>query len=364
MKTMKNLSKLLLAACMIISLQVNAQIKVTSSGDVGIGTSSPGDILHISGTGYPRIWIANESYAYTENGFRALVQFRDKNEGSTGYIGYINTNSKNMTIGNNTDGEMIFFNNGAYRMKIHSNGRVKFYENVGINHEPNSNYELWVSGDIYCTGSYLPSDINLKENIETIEKPIDKILSLRGVSYEYVDDILNDSIHNNLPDGKQYGLVAQEVMEIIPEVVKKDENNYLALNYDAIIPFLVEAIKEQQKEIEELKVLVDTSKSDKSAIINSYPSGQSYLSKAKLYQNNPNPFSENTTIKYYLPDETNEASIMIFNMQGTLLKTNNIIDRGNNEIIIYGGDFNPGMYIYSLIANGKEIDTKRMILTD
>jgi len=55
---------------------------------------------------------------------------------------------------------------------------------------------------------------------------------------------------------------------------------------------------------------------------------------------------------------------MIFDMQGSLLKTYTLTNRGSSSIEIYGGELKPGMYMYSLISDGKEIDTKKMILTE
>jgi hypothetical protein len=83
-----------------------------------------------------------------------------------------------------------------------------------------------------------------------------------------------------------------------------------------------------------------------------------------LYQNSPNPFNEKTIITYYLPASIAIANLYIYNMQGIQIKAFSIVDRENGNIIISGNELNPGMYLYSLIADGKEVDTKRMILTE
>lgn len=82
-----------------------------------------------------------------------------------------------------------------------------------------------------------------------------------------------------------------------------------------------------------------------------------------LYQNVPNPFSESTQIKYFIPKGTSNAQMMIFNMNGTTLFTYELISQGENSITIKGGELDSGMYLYSLIIEGREVDTKRMILT-
>ncbi len=81
----------------------------------------------------------------------------------------------------------------------------------------------------------------------------------------------------------------------------------------------------------------------------------------KLFQNTPNPFNTQTEIRYFLPDDVKQASICIFDMQGALLKCYPADNSGS--LVLYASELQPGMYIYSLIANRNEVDTKRMILT-
>jgi len=88
------------------------------------------------------------------------------------------------------------------------------------------------------------SDERLKKNIKTIENPLDKVLNLRGVAFDWRK--------NNRHD---LGLIAQEVVELIPEVVQSErgKEKLLSVDYARIIPFLIEAIKEQQLEIQHLQ---------------------------------------------------------------------------------------------------------------
>ena len=87
-------------------------------------------------------------------------------------------------------------------------------------------------------------------------------------------------------------------------------------------------------------------------------------SEAILYQNNPNPFTEDTEIKYFLPENVKSAMLYIYNMQGNRIKSIPLHNRGEANETIYGSELPAGMYIYALITDGKEIDTKRMFLTD
>lgn len=101
-------------------------------------------------------------------------------------------------------------------------------------------YALEVSGSIKASDSiYQSSDVRTKENIETIDNGLTKILNSRGVSFD--------------KDGKrQVGVIAQEIQNNIPEVVSEDNNSYLSVNYNGIIGVLIEAIKEQEELIQNL----------------------------------------------------------------------------------------------------------------
>ena len=96
------------------------------------------------------------------------------------------------------------------------------------------------SGSITSATYFYSSDAALKEDIQTIENPLEKVQALRGVSYKWKDT-----------GRKDIGLVADEVQEVLPELVV--ENEHKQMDYGHMIGLLVEAIKEQQKEIEELK---------------------------------------------------------------------------------------------------------------
>ena len=83
----------------------------------------------------------------------------------------------------------------------------------------------------------------------------------------------------------------------------------------------------------------------------------------QLFQNTPNPFTQNTTIAMLIPDEVANATLYVYDMQGTQKKSIPVNSRGNTSVTISGGEFIAGMYMYTLIADGKAIDTKQMILT-
>ena len=87
------------------------------------------------------------------------------------------------------------------------------------------------------------------------------------------------------------------------------------------------------------------------------------LGTAKLYQNAPNPWSSETVIRYSLPQTVSSACIYIYDMQGTQLKSIPAQGRGESQVTLTAHDLKAGMYLYALVADGKLIDSKQMILT-
>jgi hypothetical protein len=155
---------------------------------------------------------------------------------------------------------------------------------------------------------------------------------------------------------KHFGLIAQDLQKVYPELVYEEDNGYLSVNYVELIPLLIQSIKELKAEIDELSSASITPRAATAS------DALSDLSRAILYQNAPNPFTDRTEIKFELPNNISSASVFIFNMQGALIKQIPVNSR-QSGITVNGSELTAGMYLYSLIVDGKEVDTKRMILT-
>lgn len=217
---------------------------------------------------------------------------------------------------------------------------------------------------LYAQGYYTTSDSSIKKNVESLGAgALYKVLNLRPVSFDFKDEP-KKSNDNKL---KNIGLIAQEVESIIPEAVSYSEVGKIKMiDYNMLIPVLVKAIQEQQSSIETLQAEIKNLKSGKenSKGVNISTDVEEVMSNiSKLEQNAPNPFSQTTEIKYFLPEAT-QATLLIYNMNGVQIKSIPITQMGKGSITIHGSELRPGMYLYTLIANGKEVDTKRMILTD
>jgi hypothetical protein len=105
---------------------------------------------------------------------------------------------------------------------------------------------LYVGGLVNCTSLTETSSIRYKENVVTLESSLDKVLKLRGVSYNRKET-----------NTKEIGVIAEEVEKILPEVINyNDDGQVDAVSYGRLTAVLIEAIKEQQKQIDELKSLL------------------------------------------------------------------------------------------------------------
>ena len=179
----------------------------------------------------------------------------------------------------------------------------------------------------------------------------------------------------------QTGFVAQEVAEIARSIgydfsgVSIDEMGIYSLRYSEFVVPLVQAVQELNAQVEHLQRQLDDMRNPGIGIpirTNSAPSTDESPAfdafaetnrTAALYQNVPNPFNQSTQIQYYLPETVRNASLIIFDMQGKQLMQIPLMQRGDGMEIIQGSQLSAGIYLYALIADGREVGVKRMILT-
>lgn len=215
-----------------------------------------------------------------------------------------------------------------------------------------STYAADFAGKCRGTSAWIVSDARYKTNIRTIENALDKVMQLRGVSYGFNREKYPDM---NFQEGRTMGFVAQELKEVLPDLVNTDANGFHSVNYDAVIPVLVEAIKEQQDQINELKALLNQSSEwrENQASVTSF--------KYTLGQNSPNPFEGSTQISYQIQENDQNAQLMIFDLSGKQINSYHL-DSSRQSINIDAQQLNAGMYIYALVIDGKEVMSKKMIV--
>lgn len=134
---------------------------------------------------------------------------------------------------------------GTERLRINNVG------NVGIGTSAPS-VRLQVSGDIIANSIAGSSDLRFKTNVRSISSPLEKVKSLRGVYFNWDQKSFPNK---DFSDKTELGFIAQEVEKVLPEVVSRDNSpeEYRSVKYDKVVALLVEAIKEQQKQIDSLK---------------------------------------------------------------------------------------------------------------
>ncbi len=122
-------------------------------------------------------------------------------------------------------------------------------------------HNLYVNGAVIATAdvtAFSTSDRRLKENIKQIEKPLDKIKKINGVTFDWRELTKEEEDQKfQLNRGADIGVIAQEVEEVLPEIVTtREKTGYKAVKYEKLTALLIEAVKEQQTQIDELKALI------------------------------------------------------------------------------------------------------------
>ncbi|MES2514846.1 MAG: tail fiber domain-containing protein [Bacteroidota bacterium] len=264
-----------------------------------------------------------------------------------------------------------------------------------------SDFAAFIDGDIYFAGtSYGPSDASIKTNIDSIPN-IDMIIRNLKPRTFYFDTTSYKA--SNLSGKKQYGFIAQDVELILPELVttthiaaKTDSAGNIitpsyalkSLNYNGLIAVQAAAIKSQQEKIDSLTNALNSKDSIQDARLTALENAitqccsnantrttnnatQTTLNQVDielsdkdaivLNQNVPNPFAEQTTITFNVPASVGKAQLIFFNTNGQVIQTVDIKTRGKGKVNVFASDLSSGLYNYSLVADGKVIDSKKMV---
>lgn len=235
------------------------------------------------------------------------------------------------------------------------------------------------------------SDSRYKENVRDLKEATAKIAALRPVSFDFKAELQGGDTTGL--KGK-VGFLAQEVQEVLPGLVEYlPEVDMYTMNYEGLIPYIVEAFQEERAEVESLRTeneamseaieaMQEEIEALKSALEGMGPAaqggkapeapaynedeGDEVMSQGYLlYQNMPNPFSEETRIRYELPSTAQSAVLQLFDMQGRKVMERSLpqgVESG--EVEISGNTLQPGMYTYALVVSGKVMASKKMVVTE
>ena len=201
---------------------------------------------------------AQQYQVVSGNDYAIVVRSSDESFNTSNYLSTFGNTSNAYTNGNwaRYQGSWVAYTSydAGFRTYVSADQAslvVNAAGNVGMGTTNPGSYKLYVNGTAYSTGGWVQSsDLKFKENIAPIESPLSKILNLRGVSFNWRTEEFRDK---GYPENKHYGVIAEEIELVLPEVVKEGPEKEKGVSYGEIIPVLIEAIKEQQKEIERLK---------------------------------------------------------------------------------------------------------------
>jgi hypothetical protein len=258
-------------------------------------------------------------------------------------------------------------------------GTTPCFGRVGIENT-NPSYTLDVNGLIRAQTTIYTSDARFKRDIKTIDDGMKVIQSLRGTTYQFKDE--GETPGFTLGGGLHAGFIAQEMENVLPHLVYTDDQGYKGVDYVGVIPYLVEgfkglaaqneAVMRQNAEVMAQNAVLEAkldallgqqgNSSDKGLAAGGSMDATGIA--AELFQNVPNPTSGATEIRFSLPETVRAASLLVFDMNGKQLRSYDIRDRGLGNVAIAAGELSSGMYLYTLLADGKEIGTRRMIITE
>jgi hypothetical protein len=255
--------------------------------------------------------------------------------------------------------------------------------------------------EIAAAAVYTGSDGRFKTNLnEEDVKGLDFIKRLRPVVYNFDTKKFTEFTSKNLPDTikikyvdrdfsvstaiRHSGFIAQEVEKAAQESgynfdaihkPESDKDNY-SLAYSQFVVPLVKAVQEQQAMIEEQKIKNDQLQQqleEQKQLITDLQNKTSSatglnqnteISGFTMSQNEPNPFTHETVIKYNLPQATGSAYMAVYDLSGKQITKFALDQKGASFIMITSEKLAAGIYIYSIVADGKVMDSKKMIVAD
>lgn len=191
----------------------------------------------------------------------------------------------------------------------------------------------------------------------------------KEVMADYLDSTLTTGMAKEAPTRRisqnvtkrHYGLDAEELEEVFPDLVYDNEDGTKSINYVEMVPILVQAINELKSEIDVLKGDGSNVKKVKAQATNVDEIGGS-VTLLSLGQNKPNPFGTSTNIEVSIPENVQTAFVYVYDLTGKKLQQVDIPARGKQTVTLNAAALTDGMYLYSLIADGKAVETRRMIV--
>lgn len=378
------MKKNILATLLVISsTSAFAQLTVHNNGNVSIGNESENS----------NITLSVGEISYSDTTYNVTLSLQNKGSGcyniggeSYAYSQIVRNSGRSFGFrsiaGNCTDGYNYALlgalqgNKGGAAIFGTTTGKI-----LGV--DVNGRYAGYFDGDVMVTNSLKGAIVNnadvLTENIQRLH-PLSGVLNSISLTtpLEYV--VLHPSetetpydststggttapLSNTLlPIGAktQYAIAVNTVKSQFPDLIITDAQGNEFVNYTQLVPILLQAIKELKVEIDELKNYANSLQGAKKATTN-INLGSSNIIQASISQNTPNPYSGATNIKIIVPDDASDAYLDFITLSGKNI-ARIPVRNGISELTLNSSDFASGTYIYTLVVNGCQISSKRMIV--
>lgn len=268
--------------------------------------------------------------------------------------------------------------------------------NIVAYYAPASNSNFIFNTNLRVNGVNITSDARLKENVQTLQNPLNIVSQLNGVSYNYKLSEINkyreqdaskfteaqnmqnsasvssnaaltgkendDKLYQNAVDRKEVedasrkriGFLAQDIEKVLPELVQTDENGVKSIDYIGFIPLIVESLKEMQQTIQaqqnEIDLLQSLLPEESKSLLRSTSTDNIVIEGAKLYNR------AGTSVSYTLPSTFANAYLQVFDIAGRMLKKITLTT-ANDTVEINPSEIGLGTFIYVLYVDGQKADT-------
>lgn len=361
---MKTLFKgLLIAAAAVSSLSLHAQVSVEADGCVKMGNlnnarNASGNSLDVA---------VNKVYMYmAPNGSGSFSIYNNsKDEGGV-------IVSPPVILGESPAKAMDNVYNQPTVVEPLNAGRLL----LGTSKKPLGSV---YAGTVYGSGQQLTSDRRAKRNIRSLENTTSYLLSLKPVRFDFNREVI--TVEADQASDK-IGFIAQDVRTVLPELIHYDTlSDLYSMDYVSLIPVLTKGFQEQDSVIRRQQALLEAQAeliaglaeqlNDLQALLVSEKPASSPkktpVANAKgqqnvLYQNTPNPFNQETRIRYELSKEARTARIVLYDMNGLQLKVYDLPLQAEGSLVLQAGSLPAGIYLYGLVVDGVQVDLKRMMV--
>ena len=198
-----------------------------------------------------------------------------------------------------------------------------------------------------------------KMNIKTLENSLDKVMQLRGVEYD---------VRPEFGGGHDVGLIAEEVDQVVPEVVAKDGNDYHGIAYQRLVALLIEATKEQQETITSQAEKIAQLEKDMAEIKamlkqQGAAPAQQGGALASLMNIRPNPTYGKTEVDYTITTGFTAAKMIVYNELGQKVAEYSVQEQNKGTVSIDATTFAGGVYFCNLVVDGNIVEVQKFIVS-